>query len=274
MISIPNLFPKTVEVLVNALKLSRSKVVEYYDRLKGSLDEPYREPLDTEMKKELEYIDNIIGFVSGDSGIGWIVDPKPYEKMYSTIRSALDIYIKDLEATKQKTQSKAFDSLIEEAKAALTLEGLKNAKGGQFDKYYSPPAVREKLEFFISYSTRDKEIAGKVEQLLKKMNVDVFLAHEKIEVSAVWREEILRHLKSCSALVCIVTKNFLESEWTGQEAGFVLGREKNVISLVFPGVKLPGFLESIQAQPTKEETLENDIKEPIESIIRKLSQTK
>ena len=44
------------------------------------------------------------------------------------------------------------------------------------------PVQKERIKVFISYNTLDKEIAGNISQELEKWGLDVFLAHEDIEV--------------------------------------------------------------------------------------------
>jgi hypothetical protein len=86
-------------------------------------------------------------------------------------------------------------------------------------------------EVFLSYHHKDKKIAAKVKTELKKAGFSSFLAHDDIRVSRVWREEILKRLDSCSALMAIVTKNFASSVWVNQEVGAAMARGKPIVSL-------------------------------------------
>jgi hypothetical protein len=122
------------------------------------------------------------------------------------------------------------------------------------------------LEIFISYSTKDKAIAAKVANSIRLAGGEGFLAHETIEVSMEWRSEILRHLRACSVIFCLITKNFLDSEWTQQEAGFALAREMKVVSLLFNGISPPGFMEAFQGIHVTVSNLDRIIKELVESI--------
>jgi len=92
-----------------------------------------------------------------------------------------------------------------------------------------------------------------------------FLAHDGIEISKTWREEILAHLKSCQALIAVVTPNFEKSTYANQEAGITLGRGKPVISPNFTK-ELPGFLESIQAVHVSEANLGAAVERAIKVI--------
>ena len=88
-------------------------------------------------------------------------------------------------------------------------------------------------EVFLSYHHKDKTLAGKIKKRLDTLGFDAFLAHEDIDVSVESNREILRRLESCSVLIAIVTRNFSRSEWTNQEVGIFLGKNKPVVSLVF-----------------------------------------
>lgn len=122
------------------------------------------------------------------------------------------------------------------------------------------------LEIFISYSTKDKAIAAKVANSIRLAGAEAFLAHEAIEVSTEWRAEILNQLKTCSVIFCLVTKNFLDSEWTQQEAGFAMAREVKVVSLIFNGIRPPGFIEICQGIHVTIDKLDGIVKELVESI--------
>jgi hypothetical protein len=102
-------------------------------------------------------------------------------------------------------------------------------------------------EIFLSYHHDDRKIAAEVKTELQRAGFLSFLAHDDIEVSKVWREEILKHLDSCSALMAIVTEHFASSVWVNQEVGAVMAKGKPIVSLIFAGSEaLPGFLEMFQ----------------------------
>jgi hypothetical protein len=127
-------------------------------------------------------------------------------------------------------------------------------------------------EVFLSYDHEDKAVAGRIKEELATLGFSAFLAHEDIEVSAEWRSEILKHLDNCSTLVAVVTENFAKSVWTNQEVGFVLGKGKPIISLVFgeTAEMLPGFLESLQAISTSN----GSIKDAANQIGKIVSETR
>jgi hypothetical protein len=106
------------------------------------------------------------------------------------------------------------------------------------------------LEIFISYSHGDKILAGQIKEKLETNGYRTFLAHDDIKIDEDWRLEILRHLKSCNILLALITNSFNDSEWTHQEVGHCVGKEKMIISLRLGG-KLEGFLEARQALPVE-----------------------
>jgi hypothetical protein len=121
------------------------------------------------------------------------------------------------------------------------------------------------LDFFLAYHHDDNILAGKIKRELEQRGSTAFLAHEDIEISKTWREEILEHLKSCQALIAVVTPSFEKSTYANQEAGIILGKGKPVISLNFTK-ELPGFLESIQAIHASETTIEIAVEKAIKVI--------
>jgi hypothetical protein len=127
-----------------------------------------------------------------------------------------------------------------------------------------PPAPP--LEVFISYSSKDKSIAAKVSTAIRLAGGEAFLAHETIKVSTEWRTEILKQLRTCPVIFCLITKNFLDSEWTQQEAGFAMARGMRVVSLIFNGIRPPGFIEAFQGIHVTFDNLERVVKDLAESI--------
>jgi len=86
---------------------------------------------------------------------------------------------------------------------------------------------------------------------LKALGWQVFLAHEDVRVSDVWRDEILKHLESCSALMVIVTPHAAQSTWVNQEIGIAMGKGKPIAPLIFGrhrNLVSLSFLEMLQAE--------------------------
>lgn len=111
------------------------------------------------------------------------------------------------------------------------------------------------FKFFISYSHFDREAAGKLKESLEGFGLKVFLAHEDIEPSEEWQLAIIRELKTGDVFLPILTKNFILSNWTGQESGIAYIRGKLIIPLSC-GVDPFGFMGKFQALNFDKENIE------------------
>ena len=78
------------------------------------------------------------------------------------------------------------------------------------------------MKVFLSYSSDDKESAGRVKINLEVYGLTPFLAHEDIEASEEWRDVILTELENSDVFIPIVTEDFYASHWTDQETGIAV----------------------------------------------------
>jgi hypothetical protein len=46
--------------------------------------------------------------------------------------------------------------------------------------------IASKFRIFVSYSKKDRKLAGEIKKCLEEYKLDVFLAHEDITASAEW----------------------------------------------------------------------------------------
>jgi len=148
------------------------------------------------------------------------------------IRSALELYLREIKEAKAKSSLTGFDSKIQEITRVLSTDAVKRGRTDLYDKYGESVRSRERVEVFLSYSHNDKVLAGKLAAFLRECEIDVFLAHEDIAISKEWRDEILRPLGSCTVLLALLTPSFEESVWANQEAGYMLVRMEKVVPLI------------------------------------------
>lgn len=85
------------------------------------------------------------------------------------------------------------------------------------------------VHIFLSYSHKSRRLAGELKDCLESFGFTVFLAHEDLKPSVPWRKEILKNLRQCDVFIPIVTRGFMESDWTDQETGFALALKKKII---------------------------------------------
>src|SRR5208337_5374577 len=89
------------------------------------------------------------------------------------------------------------------------------------------------LRVFLSYHHNARKFAGSLKSCLTGLGVDVFLAHEDVEPSTVWQEEILRRLRRCDVFIPLLTKSYHTSYWTDQECGIALALKKHILAVKF-----------------------------------------
>jgi len=113
--------------------------------------------------------------------------------------------------------------------------------------------VEEELSFkgnlvrvFISYNSANKILAGEIKNELDKYGLITFLAHEDIQPSAIWINEIIRNLKQCDVFLPLLTDSFHDSEWTDQESGYAFALDKLIIPLKIHDIPY-GFINQFQA---------------------------
>lgn len=101
------------------------------------------------------------------------------------------------------------------------------------------------LRIFISYSNEQSGLAGKLKYFLEAKGFEVFIAHDDIEVSVKWREEIIKNLKRCDIFIPIISTDFKNSNWTDQETGIAVNENKYIMPL---WIDIPpyGFISDIQ----------------------------
>lgn len=85
------------------------------------------------------------------------------------------------------------------------------------------------IRLFLTHTHPNKVLAKEVRDWLLLYGIDAFVAHEMIEVSKEWQEEIELALATCDALAALVTKDLINSPYCDQEIGFAMGRRIVVI---------------------------------------------
>lgn len=102
------------------------------------------------------------------------------------------------------------------------------------------------IRAFISHIADFKEFASSVAEALPSVGVQGFVAHETIEPSAEWQDEIERALRTAHVFVGLAHKGFSASWWTQQEVGWALGRELPIV-MIRLGEDPHGFPAKVQS---------------------------
>ncbi len=85
------------------------------------------------------------------------------------------------------------------------------------------------LKVFISHLSSNRHRTSVLKDSLSDWGISAFIAHEDIEPSKEWRNEVEAGLETMEVLVAVVEPGFKESDWCSQEVGFALGRKIDII---------------------------------------------
>jgi hypothetical protein len=80
------------------------------------------------------------------------------------------------------------------------------------------------IRAFVSYSTKDKLTGAAVKSILEGYDIECFLAHDDLEISAAWKDRILEELLRCDIFVPLLSAAFKASDWASQEIGVIAAR--------------------------------------------------
>lgn len=130
--------------------------------------------------------------------------------------------------------------IIENHHETQQILNLANPNISSYD-YWLPDCVR----VFISHLSHEKELAYEVSNKLLEIGLQGFVAHEHIEVSREWQDEIQLALRTADVFVGLVHPGFSSSPWTQQEVGWASGRDIPIL-MVRIGEDPKGFPAKVQ----------------------------
>jgi len=80
------------------------------------------------------------------------------------------------------------------------------------------------VRLFLSHSAIQKSFIADVANELAVVGIHGFVAHDAMEYSKPWQEQIEKALRSMEVFVAIVHPEFVDSAWCHEEVGWALGR--------------------------------------------------
>lgn len=101
------------------------------------------------------------------------------------------------------------------------------------------------FRLFITHVATQKTVAHQLKEHLEPFYVSCFVAHDDIEPTREWEDEIEEALRSMDALAALLSSDFHASNWTDQEVGFAVGTGRLVLPLRF-GSNPYGFIAKYQ----------------------------
>lgn len=108
---------------------------------------------------------------------------------------------------------------------------------------------------FVSHLAKFRGFASETQQELLLYGMSSFVAHNDIEPTAEWQDEIELALATCDAMLVLLHPGFHESDWTDQEIGYAMGRGI-MIATVRLGTDPYGFIGRFQALDGQGKTAE------------------
>jgi len=117
------------------------------------------------------------------------------------------------------------------------------------------------IRLFISHLSSNKARMSGLKLALSHWGICAFVAHEDIEASREWRDEVEAGLETMDILAAVVEPGFKESDWCTQEVGYALGRKVDIIPLR-AGLDPFGFFgkyQGIQVKGKVPEVVANEI---------------
>ena len=123
------------------------------------------------------------------------------------------------------------------------------------------------FRLFLSHVSAHKGAAATLKDALALYNVSCFVAHNDIETTKAWQDEIEKALRTMDALVALLTPDFHASKWTDQEVGFAMGRGVLIVSLRH-GQDPYGFIGKFQGYAFGGKTVEKIAKDLVEILAK------
>ncbi len=134
------------------------------------------------------------------------------------------------------------------------------------------PWATGSFRLFISHTTDFRESAGRLRKQLTPWGIDAFVAHDVIEPTREWRDEIEAALRTCDAMCAMVTPEFVESRWCDQEVGFALARGVVIVPMKI-GTDPHGFIAKLQAITIPDHTTPYSVADGLFDILARHSMT-
>lgn len=124
------------------------------------------------------------------------------------------------------------------------------------------------LRLFLSHLSSNKVRMSALKADLAHWGISAFVAHEDIEPSREWMDEVEAGLQTMEVMAVVVEPGFKESDWCPQEVGFALGRKIDIIPLR-AGLDPYGFFGKLQGIQIKGKLPKDVAKEIVRLLLKK-----
>lgn len=124
------------------------------------------------------------------------------------------------------------------------------------------------LKMFVSHLSSNRGRMSAMKGNLAQWGISAFVAHEDIQATRQWRDEVEAGLDTMDVLVAVVEPGFKESDWCVQEVGFALGKKIEIIPLR-AGLDPFGFFGKFQGIQIKGKNPQQVADELAQTLLRK-----
>lgn len=100
------------------------------------------------------------------------------------------------------------------------------------------------MDAFISHSSQQAELAGRVEALLEADGLEVWLDRSEIRLGALLRRELQSSIEACRLLVLLWSKAAAKSRWVAAELLTAYHLDRFILAGSCDGARPPFFLQS------------------------------
>lgn len=130
----------------------------------------------------------------------------------------------------------------EKSGALLTIQKSQKEMSEAEERLWTKGCVRA----FLSHKAEHKKQATDLKTSFKNVGVSAFVAHQDIEPTREWQDEIELALSTQDVCVTLLTEGFRNSNWTDQEIGISIGRGVPIVAVRL-GQDPYGFIGKFQA---------------------------
>jgi hypothetical protein len=126
------------------------------------------------------------------------------------------------------------------------------------------------MKVFISHVSQDKEFARRLAKGLQDAGIEVWLDEFEIKIGDNLIQRINEGLEACDYIIAVISRNYINSQWTRQELNAFAMREvsdnkSTIIPLLIEDCEIPVFLrDKVYAD------FRSDFDEPLKQIIKAL----
>jgi hypothetical protein len=128
---------------------------------------------------------------------------------------------------------------------------------------------------FISYSSKDQELANIVYAELTRHGITAFMASASLQPGQQWSAEILANLRSSNWVILLASRHAASSAFVNQEIGGALLSSKRVVPIIWDmsPSELPGWASGLQAIDLRGSTVVA-LQQQVENIAVRIKQEK